>query len=453
MKKPLSADELRKIFTDDYIASCLPESILKKSIDKIFMETRKFYFHLGEYLEGRGEIVNGMDMMKKSLYLNELWSDVSPYRASNVRFIYSYDDIHKWLRAIGHLSAELDILLKMTSLGWKPEYNYVIIAPEYAEIANKALLNYWGKYCTIVSDQDFINKLLPIIKYCEAWEVSTSYYLLKNNEVRNCSPAHAAVQEAWESENRKPLLELTPDDYARGWALLKEHCGICEGDWFVCMHARESGFYNDAENLNASWRNVDINDFIPAVKTITDRGGHVIRNGEKTAKQMPEIKGLFDYARSDWKSDWMELFLMSQCSFFMGSSSGPVDLSLAFGRPSVIVGAPIYVRGYSKNDIFIPKLYFYKDKPDELIGFKESLSPAYWNKDSLYQRGIRVRDNTPEEITEVVIEMLERISEKVTYDKVDDELQQKFNEYAPVNRMNLNSRIGRDFINRWKHLL
>ncbi|MDP6651393.1 MAG: TIGR04372 family glycosyltransferase [Gammaproteobacteria bacterium] len=66
---------------------------------------------------------------------------------------------------------------------------------------------------------------------------------------------------------------------------------------------------------------------IPIPKAITDAGGWVMRMGDSTMKPLPTMPQVIDYANSDMKSDWMDVFLCAQCRFVIGTSSGLFTLN------------------------------------------------------------------------------------------------------------------------------
>jgi hypothetical protein len=68
-------------------------------------------------------------------------------------------------------------------------------------------------------------------------------------------------------------------------------------------------------------------------------------------------------------------------------------------------------------------------------------------------QGIKFVDNTPEEINDVVIEMLDRLEGKLKYSDKDTELQERFASLSSRHASKANARIGRDFLRKWEHLL
>ncbi|MEG3842547.1 hypothetical protein, partial [Microcoleus sp. herbarium14] len=62
-------------------------------------------------------------------------------------------------------------------------------------------------------------------------------------------------------------------------------------------------------------------------------------------------------------------------------------------------------------------------------------------------------DNTPEEINDLVLEMLDRLEGRVQYTEKDEVLQQQFNSLpTPYGSYPANSRIGRSFLQKYGNL-
>ena len=70
------------------------------------------------------------------------------------------------------------------------------------------------------------------------------------------------------------------------------------------------------------FRNADVVTYLPAIREVIARGGYIIRLGDSSMRPLPKEKGIVDYALSNAKSEFMDLFLCSTCKFFIGTNSG-----------------------------------------------------------------------------------------------------------------------------------
>jgi putative glycosyltransferase (TIGR04372 family) len=245
-----------------------------------------------------------------------------------------------------------------------------------------------------------------------------------------------------------PLLELFANHRERGWTSL-EKAGIPKGSWFVCVHAREAGFYNDANSQTGRFRNADIASYELAIREITARGGWVIRMGESSVKPLPALERTFDYARSEMKSDWMDVFLSAECRFFLGVGSGLMNVPSIFGRPCALTNwtafysVPCYAR-----DLFILK--HPRMKPESrALTWKEWVKPPFTllMDDDLQALGFDMIDNSPEEIRDLCVEMLDRLDGTLVYSEQDQRLQARAREILDApHSTGSQCRIGASFL-------
>jgi putative glycosyltransferase (TIGR04372 family) len=255
---------------------------------------------------------------------------------------------------------------------------------------------------------------------------------------------------------RPPLLALTPEDVTWGREMLSS-LGLPPDAWFVCVHARESGFSPHDEVMHR-YRNADPEALIPAMREIVTRGGWCLRMGDPTTRPLPPIPGVVDYAHHPMRSARLDVVLCAKARFFIGNSSGLALVSSVFGRPSLLVNAvPMSGLGVLASDLTVPKLYW-DSRKRRLLRFDEILgTPAgSYRFATQYQRaGIEVRDNSPDEILDATSEMLDKVEGCHLPFPEDEQLQQSFmlllrpNDYA----YGAASRISAAFLRKYRHLL
>jgi putative glycosyltransferase (TIGR04372 family) len=363
------------------------------------------------------------------------------------RFLWSM-----WALQIGHI-ANMEHLIKREMLQGRDPKNLVLLVPESLKPANQALLDKMGAYITIVRDE----KKLPLpLEAMHA--VLEEYYVTESIDGLTKHWWHASPEifRAWESAGRAPLLTLTKEEARKGRACLEE-LGLPEGAWFACLHVRESGF-KEAQGYNAieSGLNAEIASYRPAIDAILERGGRVVRVGDPKMEPLPQMPGVIDYAHCAQKSDWMDVFLLGACRFFVGTSSGPAYVPPLFGVPCVLTNwLPTGQRPFNARDIYIPKLYE-AGFPSRPLSFAEAMAPPVgFAPQYAYAAnlGLAAAPNTAEEIREVVIEMLDRLDGKLTYTERDEALQSAFDTVAETNLCIGNARAGRGFLQRHAKLL
>jgi len=294
-----------------------------------------------------------------------------------------------------------------------------------------------------------IERLLPLAKTIRCLEYTLYHIKLASGHMVDIGYAMPIIQKQWEAEAHPPLLTRSSSDYERGWNCLQD-LGVPKNAWFVCLHVREDGFRPEG---TISHRSADINTYLLAIELIVARGGWVIRMGDPSMKPLPYMSQVIDYAHTEAKSDWMDVFLCSSCRFFLGSASGLVTVPLIFGVPCALTNIwPISGRSPSSQDLFIPKLAW-SEVENRYLTFEEALAPRFFfnlNSKLLYSWGIKVVDNTPEEINDLVLEMLDRLEGKFQYTEEDEVLQQQFNSLpTPYGPSAFNSRMGRSFLHNY----
>lgn len=114
--------------------------------------------------------------------------------------------------------------------------------------------------------------------------------------------------------------------------------GLPKDAWFVCLHVRESGFRDSAsfkENDCYYERNANILKYIGAIEEITSRGGWVVRMGDASMTRLPVMEQVIDYPFTGVKSALMDIYLISQCRFYIGMVSGIYSVAELFQRPMI----------------------------------------------------------------------------------------------------------------------
>ena len=342
-------------------------------------------------------------------------------------------------------------------MGLVSPHESIVLLEESSRLSNPWICQYWEKYFTFIRKPKAINALkgisIPIEEEVEGINVI-------NNKAVWSNAAIGIINKKWEDEKRDPIIKLSEEDIHSGWRELKK-AGIPEGSWFVCLHVRTPGFKkrnaNATEDVWDAHRNADINTYKKSIEEIVERGGWVLRMGDPYMEPLEKMEHVLDYANSDIRSHFMDVFCTAMCSFAVVTNSGYQGFAEAFEIPMVLTNyVSMTARARSNREIFIYKLLYSKGKNDYL-SFKEGLQPPLGNAiGAPNYKSLRVEwvDNTEDEIHEVVVEMLERLEGKTIYTKEDQTLQKKFNSlHAKYSNWGGLGRIGNSFINKYEYLL
>jgi len=349
--------------------------------------------------------------------------------------------------------AYLDTHIKAMQLGWSPKKRIVALMDscDLDSAPNPTMLQYWRKYVDIVTDPKAKELLLPFAPYAQD---DLTYTANLNGKGIYIEYAKCIVQEQWEKEGRPPLLQLEQDDIAYGRDMMRT-IGLPSDAWFVALHVRDAGYKTGSylgQELFDDYRNADITTYCNAIKAIVDRGGYVVRVGDPKMRPINPMKGLIDYAHSTIRSNRLDIYLFTQCRFFLGTSSGPILTPILFGVPVVGTNyAPLSARLHTGKSLIVHKLVR-NDNTGSLISFKEALSSNIGKAFTLqgYQKNnLSLIDNSSEDILSVTEEMLDTLDGFVVYSEKDEALQEKANKlYREFSGYGALGRIGRIFLKR-----
>jgi len=352
---------------------------------------------------------------------------------------------------IGHLAVESDCLIKESILDRGTVGNLLLVQdpvdviPGRAGFANQVLANYLKRYFYVVKNR-LLARFLNGVFRSSSLVVETAPYAVAIYE----SARSYEIYSRWGT--RPAIFQLTARDRQAGQDILKQ-MGLPPNAWFVCLHAREGGYAAYDEHLH-SYRNVDIEDYAPAIEEITNRGGWCIRMGDPTMTPKKPQKQVIDYAVSEFRSDRMDVFLAATCRFMLGCASGLAHLVTMFGRPSVMVNMAPLSGAYSSGvkDLAIPQRLRAAD--GRILSFEEIMSSDIANLRATAEfesRGLQLIRATPDEIRELVVEMMDRLDGAVDYGADDEARQERFRKLFREGHYayKAGSRIGREFLRRY----
>ena len=349
---------------------------------------------------------------------------------------------------IGHLAAEFDCFLKEMLLGDRPRVTAVALLSS-KEVANDCLLQHWESRIYVARNRLLRNLLKPFL-YFPYLRITLYETVTAIDETAD----YPSVLARWGS--RPPLLSLSESHKVRGEECLRE-LGVPPDSWFVCVHSREGGYSPKDEYINAH-RNSDIATYGLAMQAIVDRGGWCIRVGDASMKPLQQMNGVIDYANSNLKSDWMDIFLGAKCRFFLGNSSGLCVVSTVFGVPSALANMTPLSNAYPNGafDLGIPMLV--RRQSGDLIPFAEVFNSPIANfryAARFEESGLIAVNNGPEEIRELAIEMIDRLNDVATYTALDKDLQNSFRALFRPGHFSFGSaaRLGREFLREHSDLI
>lgn len=359
---------------------------------------------------------------------------------------------------IGHLAVNTEVYLRRVQLGMLDKNQFTIFIANKSMIANQCLYDMLKRYIYIVDNIFLFRILYPIVKF--------------NSEYWQDLPLDS--NEYCEMHNANPIMCLTETEEQLGRQTLKQ-MGIGEGDWYVCIFARDNAYlktiphYASKDFSYHDYRDADIDTYVEAIKYVIDRGGFVVRLGKVVAKKMSYThSNLIDYPLSEYRSDFMDIYLQTKAKFIVANTSGIGNVAWIFDIPYCGVNIiPIDAAPFAKHNIYIPKklkskitgqwisLSEYFDNVLEAKSMSDEKAIDYLRTEFYDKKNIEIINNSEIEILEIVMEMNERLDG--TFFEEQDDIN-RFQKYRDIHKKsyqfgNVPSPIGRDFLKRNEWLL
>lgn len=222
--------------------------------------------------------------------------------------------------------------------------------------------------------------------------------------------------------------------------------------------------------LTNKYRNSDQDNYRKGVESLKDHGYQAVRMGAMVESPI-NWNNVIDYAYYH-RSEFLDLYLMKNCAFFISNPSGIQALAQLFSKPLLSVNVTIFttrndyllIRGVNDISIYVK---YYNPKANRFLTLREILDRE--TNDKYHEicapgtflqyemDGIIKVENTPEEINDAIQEMVGRLEGTFEYDDEDIRLQAKFQKILDKYPMGKNypfkQRIGAKFIKENKWLL
>jgi len=350
---------------------------------------------------------------------------------------------------IGHFASETELFLRRLKNG-----NYFDKNNHYIGISNEPCNRQLFK---------MFQRVFPIIENRYLFQLLQASTILQNSEFVQRTSLRKDLPENFDDLNKlPPVISFSEEEEERGKKLLAQ-MGIGENDWFVCFHSRDESYLNTLHKgrdwYYHDYRNTNIDNYLKAAEYIAEKGGFAIRMGSLVSKPLPKDINpkIIDYAVK-YRSEFMDIYLLGHCKFFLGSTAGICFVSTIFEVPVVCANfVPLEPLRRVRKDIFIPKK-IYSNKEKRFLAFKEILNSdvcSFSHTDQYKKNNLTVVENTVDEILAVTKEMYERLSGKWSYSEVDENLQKWYHSFYRPQHTDYTSpvRIGTSFLRENKELL
>ena len=266
------------------------------------------------------------------------------------------------------------------------------------EPANPYLLHMFSRVIPIWRWAAIMNAVGKRWKWWEKHTFSDAQWGRDINNLMERSPSHLSFTFSEEKRGRIGLRAL----------------GIPEGAKLVCIINRDPIYLKVKEPAQDysyhDFRDSDINNYRQAALALMERDYYVIRMGVHVDGPMKlQAPKFIDYAASGKRSDFMDIYLGAKCEFCISNGTGFDGIPMIFRRPICFVNeAPFeYLSTWMVNSLAIWKHHWKDGKRMSVQEILAAKAGLFFKSEHYAAAGISLEQNTPEEIKEAVLEMLE----------------------------------------------
>ena len=203
---------------------------------------------------------------------------------------------------------------------------------------------------------------------------------------------------------RSPFTE-DEDKLCRDW--LKAH-GWQDGQKIVCLLSRDSAYLVRKHGIKSNYhdyRNSDIDSYRKSVRWLIDRDNStfVVRMGTVADKQLGiQSSKVVDYPFCEDQSDLLDVWLFSNCQFFISSGSGADVLAMNMGIPGVHVNLLPSVDAWWHSKMLLRPKELYFLSSDRKLSIAQHVSMSFRCTNDYVNNNLLVLDLTEDQILEAV---------------------------------------------------
>jgi len=246
---------------------------------------------------------------------------------------------------------------------------------------------------------------------------------------------------------KKPQLNLNAKELEKGNQFLY-NLNLREKKQWICIHNRDSNYlkglskHENFQHFNFEYQNYrdsDVNNLIGSTKLLLEKNFYVFRMGRIQSNKMDfKHSNFIDYAFTDNKSDFNDIFLLSNCAAYLGSDSGIGDIPFVSGKPRFLMNYSLTLllhlhhegdkMSRKNNYPFIFK-HLYDEKTQKKLSLKKILNKGLLGvaKSNDFKKArVLTIENSEEEILDITAEMTNYLENKKINTQEDFEIQKKF---------------------------
>ncbi|PKH00832.1 TIGR04372 family glycosyltransferase [Paraglaciecola sp. MB-3u-78] len=342
---------------------------------------------------------------------------------------------------IGHLTCEPDSWLRQQSQSENLDSKELNLFVCNGEISNLTFFETLKRYITIV-ESDFFHRLhrsRPQLLSSEFYRkmpydlMSVYYPRDKGLEVRKgiAGDMYKNMSDIYATSNR--VIKLTNAEKETATKYLKQ-IGIDSTAKIVCLHVRDSEYLAKKSTKNFSYhdyRDASVDNYLPSINYLINQGYTVVRLGVISNQHLNfQSSSYFDLTTlGDFEDvkNAVDVFLLSHCHFFIGTTSGPSSLAAVFDTPTLSVNSAPICHHYGVKSRSIFKYVIRNGERLNFISIVNGLTISDSNQKKIIDcfdskemsdNDLTYVENTPEDILDAVTEF----EEIVRLEEIDSEI-------------------------------
>lgn len=270
-------------------------------------------------------------------------------------------------------------------------------------------------------------KWKQVIRVLPSWWIDALHSVGTKMSVLRLAEPHMSIRGSLNSLDRTDAqLKLTDIEIAEGMSQLRA-IGIDLDKPYACLVVRDGGYYaslGEKESDGYSFLNFDISTFEQAALSLVQRGYQVVRMGAGSAATFGAgHPSVIDYANSNLRSEFLDIYIAATCSFAVSTQTGPDAVCLAFRRPVCYIDVTRYSQFF-----FGTKLAWWNPaelwQGDSRLTLRDILrGPIFWIKDpnDFIREGIRQVRSSAERIDHLVMSFVDAFENNVNRQSEIDE--------------------------------
>lgn len=321
---------------------------------------------------------------------------------------------------VGHLAANVELYLCEKKFNINtPKKFYIDIFCFGKIISNRFLAKKW-KQNILIFPYFFVTPIIAWIKF---------FNTKKNHLIPHNTMSDRDVLNLFDKS--KPSLKLSAAEIDKGYEILSK-LNISRNSKFVSIIVRDEIYLKSKfPNKNFSYHNYrdfKIETFYSCFEELTKKGYYVLRMG---MKGVPPInlrnKKVIDYANSNLRSDFMDIFIGSENIFHI-RTAGYGAIPTIFRRPVLHLNSALgEAQTFYENNLLLIKEHFCKKTKKNLLLdeiFSKNLAFDL-TEQKLNSEDVELRENS-EDIKNATIEMISIYENQMSYTKEEEKTQDYF---------------------------